>query len=363
MRRIDPTERAHLRDASGYTPPIHRFALSRGPRGASSGGTGCPSGPCRRRRSVQRVLQYPVCLLVVSHEVRPARRTVSRLSTPELCPAPAGPSARCSSRRPATPSRRAGHRLTDGSDPLADEAPAHRGPRGDRKRPADPERQRAAVAADRGGAGGAPPVDEEGRSSTPSSSTSRATRRSSGSPRCATSSTSPNAPPAAHRAADRALAEVARPAPTAPRGRRATPRGAPPSRPGADRRRPRLRRSGPLHAGLPERHGPDAAGVRRRNRADHHLLIDTTRRRTAPVGRRRQRRAHGPPRKTHRPAGRRGDRRHAGARRLRRHAEAIARPGPGAGLAHPRRPLRGGDHRLRRALGPRVGAGRMSVRL
>ena len=28
VRRIDPTERAHLLDASGYTPPIHRFAPS-----------------------------------------------------------------------------------------------------------------------------------------------------------------------------------------------------------------------------------------------------------------------------------------------------------------------------------------------
>ncbi len=26
IRRIDPTERAHLLDPSGYTPPIHRFA-------------------------------------------------------------------------------------------------------------------------------------------------------------------------------------------------------------------------------------------------------------------------------------------------------------------------------------------------
>ena len=67
-RRIDPTERAHLRDEAGYTPPIVRYAPGPGmgdlvrrywipvwslPAGAST---------------VQRVLQYPVCLLVVSHE-------------------------------------------------------------------------------------------------------------------------------------------------------------------------------------------------------------------------------------------------------------------------------------------------------
>jgi AraC-like DNA-binding protein len=67
-RRIDPTERAHLRDASGYTPPIHRYA----PTPELAGLVrrywmpiwSLPAG----RRSEQRVLQYPVCLLVVSDE-------------------------------------------------------------------------------------------------------------------------------------------------------------------------------------------------------------------------------------------------------------------------------------------------------
>jgi AraC-like DNA-binding protein len=64
-RRIDPTERAHLRDASGYTPPIHRFPPT--PelvRRYWMPIWSLPDG----RRSEQRVLQYPVCLLVVSHE-------------------------------------------------------------------------------------------------------------------------------------------------------------------------------------------------------------------------------------------------------------------------------------------------------
>ncbi len=66
--RIDPTERAHLYDAAGYTPPIFRYTSGPGmaelvrrywipvwslPPGAST---------------VQRVLQYPVCLVVVSRE-------------------------------------------------------------------------------------------------------------------------------------------------------------------------------------------------------------------------------------------------------------------------------------------------------
>ena len=67
-RRIDPTERAHLRDASGYAP-----------RSTATPSTPSLAGLVRRywmpvwslpagQRSEQRVLQYPVCLLVVSHE-------------------------------------------------------------------------------------------------------------------------------------------------------------------------------------------------------------------------------------------------------------------------------------------------------
>ena len=67
-RRIDPTERAHLRDASGYTPAIHRFAptpdLAGLVRRYWMPVWSLPDG----RRSEQRVLQYPVCLIVVSHE-------------------------------------------------------------------------------------------------------------------------------------------------------------------------------------------------------------------------------------------------------------------------------------------------------
>lgn len=66
--RSDPTERAHLLDPAGYTPPIYRY-----PAGAGTKDLvrrywvpvwSLPPGVS----SVQRVLQYPVCLLVVSHE-------------------------------------------------------------------------------------------------------------------------------------------------------------------------------------------------------------------------------------------------------------------------------------------------------
>jgi AraC-like DNA-binding protein len=66
--RIDPTERAHLRDAAGYTPPIFRYAPEAGTfdlvRRYWIPVWSMPPG----ESTVQRVLQYPVCLLVVSHE-------------------------------------------------------------------------------------------------------------------------------------------------------------------------------------------------------------------------------------------------------------------------------------------------------
>ena len=83
-RRIDPTERAHLRDAAGYSPPIHRFAptpeLADLVRRYWMPVWALPEGT----RSVQRVLQYPVCLLVVSHEYALLVGPSSGLSTQEL---------------------------------------------------------------------------------------------------------------------------------------------------------------------------------------------------------------------------------------------------------------------------------------
>lgn len=83
-RRIDPTERAHLRDAAGYSPPIHRFAPSPDLAGLVRRYWmpvwSLPEG----ERSVQRVLQYPVCLLVVSDSYALLVGPSSGLSTQEL---------------------------------------------------------------------------------------------------------------------------------------------------------------------------------------------------------------------------------------------------------------------------------------
>ncbi|CAN5222178.1 hypothetical protein BH24ACT12_BH24ACT12_15630 [soil metagenome] len=65
-RRIDPVERAHLRDAAGYSPPIYRFAptpaLADVVRRFWLPVWSLPNGV----RTQQRVLQYPVCLVVVA---------------------------------------------------------------------------------------------------------------------------------------------------------------------------------------------------------------------------------------------------------------------------------------------------------
>jgi len=83
-RRIDPTERAHLLDASGYSPPIHRFAptpeLAGLVRRYWMPVWSLPDG----QRSVQRVLQYPVCLLVVARDYALLVRPSTGLSTQEL---------------------------------------------------------------------------------------------------------------------------------------------------------------------------------------------------------------------------------------------------------------------------------------
>lgn len=65
---IDPTERAHLRDETGYSPPIFRFSASPDltdvVRRHWLPVWSLPPG----RVSEQRVLQYPVCLVVVAHD-------------------------------------------------------------------------------------------------------------------------------------------------------------------------------------------------------------------------------------------------------------------------------------------------------
>lgn len=83
-RRIDPTERAHLLDASGYTPPIYRYApspeLADVVRRYWMPVWSLPAGVT----SAQRVLQYPVCLLVISDSYAIVVGPSSGLSTTEL---------------------------------------------------------------------------------------------------------------------------------------------------------------------------------------------------------------------------------------------------------------------------------------
>ena len=83
-RRIDASEPAHLRDVDGYSPPIHRFAPS--PELADVVRRhwipvwSLPVGS----RSVQRVLQYPVCNLVIEASYAIVVGPTTGLSTREL---------------------------------------------------------------------------------------------------------------------------------------------------------------------------------------------------------------------------------------------------------------------------------------
>jgi AraC-like DNA-binding protein len=83
-RRIDASEPAHLRDADGYSPPIHRFAPS--PELADVVRRhwipvwSLPEGS----RSVQRVLQYPCCNLVIEASYAIVVGPTTGLSTREL---------------------------------------------------------------------------------------------------------------------------------------------------------------------------------------------------------------------------------------------------------------------------------------
>ena len=194
-RRIDPTERAHLLDESGYAPPIHRFApspdLAPLVRRYWMPVWSLPDG----RVSVQRVLQYPVCLIVVSADYALLVGPSSGLSTTELS---GSGWALGTMLQPAAGTALVGgpvSELTDRAVPLADAdlTDAIRAAVGDD--PDDPDRQQAAVTAVEEAL--APSCSRSTRRacwSTRSSSTSRATRRSSGSARSATSSRSPSAP-------------------------------------------------------------------------------------------------------------------------------------------------------------------------
>ena len=81
---VDPVERAHLRDAAGFSPPVFRFPPSP------------PFADLVRRywmpvwalppgsATTQRVLQYPVCLIVIAHSYSTFVGPTSGLSTRTL---------------------------------------------------------------------------------------------------------------------------------------------------------------------------------------------------------------------------------------------------------------------------------------
>jgi AraC-like DNA-binding protein len=167
-RRIDPVERAHLLDAAGYTPTIHRFAPSPGladvVRRHWMPVWSLPTGEV----SVQRVLQYPVCLVVVAADHALLVGPTSGLSTQELTGTGWAVGTML---QPAAGVALAGgpvRRLTDSAVPLeaagaidgAALTAAVRAAVGDR--PERPERQEAAYRAVEQALTALLPVDEEG---------------------------------------------------------------------------------------------------------------------------------------------------------------------------------------------------------
>ncbi|MBA2955866.1 helix-turn-helix domain-containing protein [Nocardioides sp. MAH-18] len=161
-RRIDPTERAHLLDASGYAPPIHRFApspeLADVVRRYWMPVWSLPDGQV----SLQRVLQYPVCLVVVSADYALLVGPTTGLSTQELS---GSGWALGTMLHPAAGQVLAGGpitRLTDVTVPLDDDALAGRIRSAVGDHPDDPDRQQAAVAEVESWLRTLLPVDDEG---------------------------------------------------------------------------------------------------------------------------------------------------------------------------------------------------------
>jgi AraC-like DNA-binding protein len=162
-RPIDPTERAHLLDEAGYTPPIHRFApspaLADVVRRYWMPVWSLPEG----QTSVQRVLQYPVCLTVISDSYALLVGPSTGLSTTEL----AGSGwALGTMYQPAVGRALVGgpvEQLTDTAVPLADADLVRRVREAIGDDPDDPARRQAAVAATEEALAARLPVDDEGR--------------------------------------------------------------------------------------------------------------------------------------------------------------------------------------------------------
>ncbi|WP_028643181.1 AraC family transcriptional regulator [Nocardioides sp. URHA0020] len=162
-RPIDPTERAHLLDETGYTPPIHRYApspaLADVVRRYWMPIWALPAG----RTSVQRVLQYPVCLTVISDSYALLVGPSTGLSTTELS---GSGWALGTMLQPAAGLALVGgpvEQLTDRAVPLADADLVARVREAIGDEPDDPDRRQSAVAAMEASLATLLPVDEEGR--------------------------------------------------------------------------------------------------------------------------------------------------------------------------------------------------------
>ncbi|MFC7492723.1 MULTISPECIES: helix-turn-helix domain-containing protein [unclassified Nocardioides] len=155
-------ERAHLLDRSGFTPPIHRYA----PDPALAGVVrrywmpvwSLPDGVV----SVQRVLQYPVCQVVIADDCAELVGPHSGLSTQDI----SGTGwALGTMLQPAPGLALVGggvDTLTDRVVPLDDGALVRRVHDAVDDDPADPARQLAAIGAVEEWLAGLLPVDEEG---------------------------------------------------------------------------------------------------------------------------------------------------------------------------------------------------------
>ncbi len=167
QRPIDPVERAHLRDARGFSPPVHRFApapeLADVVRRYWLPVWSLPEGEV----SVQRVLQYPVCLVVVAPDYASVVGPTSGLSVRELFGTGWAAGVML---QPAAGAILLGGPVTIPDDvvplesvealdgaALVAEVRAAMAPD-----PSDHERRRSAVAAFEGALSGLLPVDEEG---------------------------------------------------------------------------------------------------------------------------------------------------------------------------------------------------------
>lgn len=121
-RPIEPAERAHLRDERGFAPPVHRLApspdLADHVRRYWLPVWSLPPGEA----TVQRVLQYPVCLIVVARDYDILVGPTTGLSTTELAGEGWAVGTMLHPAAGALVARRPVDQLTDTTVPLTDAA-------------------------------------------------------------------------------------------------------------------------------------------------------------------------------------------------------------------------------------------------